>query len=56
MAYRRELEVFADVVAGRAENPSPALDGLHSLEIAQACELSRRTGRGVHIEADGSLR
>jgi myo-inositol 2-dehydrogenase / D-chiro-inositol 1-dehydrogenase len=54
-AYRHELDVFAEVVAGRVENPSPPLDGLHSLEIAQACELSRRTGRGVHIAADGSL-
>ena len=55
LAYRQELEVFADVIAGRAAKPSPALDGLHSLEIAQACELSRRSGLPVHIAEDGSL-
>jgi len=55
-AYRHELEAFADVVDGVAENPSPPLDGLHSLEIARACELSRRSGREVRIEADRSLR
>lgn len=54
-AYRHELELFADITAGRAENPSPALDSLHSLEIAQACELSRRTNRSVHIGSDGTL-
>jgi myo-inositol 2-dehydrogenase / D-chiro-inositol 1-dehydrogenase len=53
--YRRELEVFTDVVAGAAVNPSPALDGLHSLEIARACELSRRADRTVRIAADGTL-
>ncbi len=54
-AYRRELEVFADIVAGRAENPSPPLDSLHSLEIALACGLALRTGRTVTIAPDGTI-
>jgi myo-inositol 2-dehydrogenase / D-chiro-inositol 1-dehydrogenase len=54
-AYRRELDLFAEVIAGRVENPSPALDGVHALEIAQACELSRRTSRSAHIATDGSV-
>jgi myo-inositol 2-dehydrogenase/D-chiro-inositol 1-dehydrogenase len=46
-AYRNEVRVFADVVAGLAENPSPARDSLVSLVLADACEQSRRTGEPV---------
>lgn len=46
-AYRNEMRVFTDVLAGRAENPSPARDSLVSLRLAEACEQSRRTGRPV---------
>jgi myo-inositol 2-dehydrogenase/D-chiro-inositol 1-dehydrogenase len=46
-AYRNEVLVFTEVLAGRAENPSPARDSLVSLRLAEACEESRRTGRPV---------
>ncbi|HYQ70174.1 Gfo/Idh/MocA family oxidoreductase [Actinophytocola sp.] len=49
-AYRNEMVVFTEVVAGRAENPSPARDSLVSLRLAEACERSRRTGRPVRSE------
>ncbi|GDY32152.1 Gfo/Idh/MocA family protein [Gandjariella thermophila] len=48
-AYLNEMAVFADVVAGRAANPSPARDSLVSLRLAQACEESRRSGAPVRI-------
>jgi myo-inositol 2-dehydrogenase/D-chiro-inositol 1-dehydrogenase len=41
------MAVFTDVIAGRAENPSPARDSLVSLRLAEACEQSRRTGEPV---------
>jgi myo-inositol 2-dehydrogenase/D-chiro-inositol 1-dehydrogenase len=46
-AYRNEMLVFTDVVAGTEENPSPARDSLVSLRLADACEQSRRTGQPV---------
>lgn len=46
-AYAREAQVFVDVVAGRAVNPSPARDSLVSLVLAEACERSRRSGTPV---------
>jgi len=46
-AYQAELVAFAELVAGRAENPSPALDSLHALEIAAACGQSLRAGGAV---------
>lgn len=49
-AYRNEMVVFTEVVAGRAENPSPARDSLVSLRLAEACERSRRTGRPVRSD------
>jgi myo-inositol 2-dehydrogenase/D-chiro-inositol 1-dehydrogenase len=48
-AYLNEMRVFADVIAGRAQNPSPARDSLHSLRLAEACEESVRTGSPVRI-------
>jgi len=50
-AYLNELRVFADVIAGRAENPSPARESLNSLRLAEACEESMRNGRPVRLEA-----
>jgi len=50
-AYRNEMVVFTEVVAGRAENPSPARDSLVSLALADACEKSRRTGQPVRSES-----
>jgi myo-inositol 2-dehydrogenase/D-chiro-inositol 1-dehydrogenase len=46
-AYRNEMRVFTDVLAGLADNPSPARDSLVSLRLAEACEQSRRTGKPV---------
>jgi myo-inositol 2-dehydrogenase/D-chiro-inositol 1-dehydrogenase len=46
-AYRNEMVVFTEVIAGRAENPSPPRDSLVSLALAEACEQSRRTGQPV---------
>lgn len=48
-AYLHELEVFLEVVAGRARNPSPARDSLISLRLAEACEASRRSGAPVRL-------
>ncbi|SHE53304.1 Gfo/Idh/MocA family protein [Streptoalloteichus hindustanus] len=48
-AYRNELAVFLDVVAGRAANPSPARESLVSLRLAEACEESRRSGLPVRV-------
>ncbi|MGC0417026.1 Gfo/Idh/MocA family protein [Embleya sp. AB8] len=46
-AYRNEMRVFVEVVAGRQANPSPVRDSLGSLVLAEACERSRRAGRPV---------
>lgn len=52
-AYRREIAVFLDVIAGRAENPSPAADGLVSLVLAEACERSLASGQVVTVDPAG---
>ena len=49
-AYVNEMAVFVDVVAGRAENPSPVRDSVISLTLADACESSRRSGRPVRLD------
>jgi myo-inositol 2-dehydrogenase/D-chiro-inositol 1-dehydrogenase len=48
-AYRNEMAVFVDVVAGRADNPSPIRDSLVSLRLADACDRSRRSGAPVRL-------
>jgi myo-inositol 2-dehydrogenase/D-chiro-inositol 1-dehydrogenase len=48
-AYVNEMAVFADVVAGHVDNPSPVRDSLISLRLAQACEVSRRSGSPVRL-------
>ncbi|SDN19362.1 Gfo/Idh/MocA family protein [Allokutzneria albata] len=48
-AYLNEMAVFVDVVSGEAENPSPARESLTSLELALACDTSRRTGNPVRV-------
>jgi myo-inositol 2-dehydrogenase/D-chiro-inositol 1-dehydrogenase len=55
-AYRNEMAVFADVIAGRAENPSPVRDSLVSLLLANACDRSRRTGVPVRLAQGGVTR
>ena len=49
-AYARQLQVFCEVIAGRAPNPSPARDSLVSLQLAQACDASLRSGLPVRPE------
>lgn len=49
VAYRQEVATFVDVAAGRTANPSPARDGLHALEVAEACATSLREGRPVEV-------
>ena len=50
-AYLRETRVFLDVIAGRAENPSPPREALVSLRLAEACEESLRIGKPVEVGA-----
>ena len=50
-AYRAEIAEFVDIAAGRAPNPSPVRDSLVSVQLADACDQSRRTGRPVAIES-----
>ncbi|OEU96842.1 Gfo/Idh/MocA family oxidoreductase [Streptomyces oceani] len=46
-AYVTELDAFVGVVAGRAPSPCTAADALEALYVAEACDLSRRTGDPV---------
>ncbi|KRV51299.1 dehydrogenase [Wenjunlia vitaminophila] len=48
-AYRAELATFVRVVAGEAENPCPGVEALRALQVAEACELSRRERRPVAL-------
>ncbi len=48
-AYVNELKVFLEVASGRAVNPSPVRDSLVSLRLAEACEISRRSGAPVQL-------
>jgi myo-inositol 2-dehydrogenase/D-chiro-inositol 1-dehydrogenase len=49
-AYVAELTAFCEVVAGTRPNPCSARDALQAFRVAQACDLSRRTGRPVALE------
>jgi len=51
VAYQAEVATFADIVAGNVENPSPPLDSLHALELAEVCGRSLREGGRV-VELD----
>jgi myo-inositol 2-dehydrogenase/D-chiro-inositol 1-dehydrogenase len=48
-AYAAELAAFAEVVAGRLDNPCPAREALEAFYVAEACELSRREHRPVTL-------
>ncbi|WP_145736674.1 Gfo/Idh/MocA family protein [Saccharopolyspora dendranthemae] len=48
-AYVQESRVFLDVIARRAENPSPPREALVSLRLAEACEESLRAGKPVGV-------
>jgi myo-inositol 2-dehydrogenase/D-chiro-inositol 1-dehydrogenase len=52
-AYRSELSAFCDLVAGRTENPCTLRDALEAFRVAEACEVSRATGRPVAMEQIG---
>lgn len=54
-AYRTELTAFCDVVAGRIETPCTVADALEAFRVAEACEVSRATGRPVAMsEIEGA--
>jgi myo-inositol 2-dehydrogenase / D-chiro-inositol 1-dehydrogenase len=55
-AYRTELSAFCDVVAGRAESPCTVADALEAFRVAEACEMSRATGRPVALSEIGRAR
>jgi myo-inositol 2-dehydrogenase/D-chiro-inositol 1-dehydrogenase len=55
-AYRRELAAFCEVVAGRADSPCTVADALQAFRVAEACELSRATGRPVAMNEIGGAR
>ncbi|HEX5562420.1 MAG TPA: Gfo/Idh/MocA family oxidoreductase [Nocardioidaceae bacterium] len=48
-AYRTELVAFCDVVAGRSPSPCTMTDALEAFRVAEACELSRTSGRPVEV-------
>ncbi len=53
-AYRTELTAFCDVVAGRADSPCTVADALEAFRVAEACEVSRTTGRPVAMSEIGA--
>jgi myo-inositol 2-dehydrogenase / D-chiro-inositol 1-dehydrogenase len=53
VAYANQMQVFCDVIAGRAENPSPVRDSLVSFALAEACDASLRSGRPVRLDPAG---
>ncbi|GAA1708409.1 Gfo/Idh/MocA family oxidoreductase [Fodinicola feengrottensis] len=48
-AYIAELNAFIEVVAGRQPSPCTAEDALRAFYIAEACQLSKDTGRPVEV-------
>jgi myo-inositol 2-dehydrogenase/D-chiro-inositol 1-dehydrogenase len=50
-AYIAEITEFIDIAAGRVPNPSPARDSLVSIQLAEACDSSRRSGSAVAIDS-----
>jgi myo-inositol 2-dehydrogenase/D-chiro-inositol 1-dehydrogenase len=48
-AYVTELTAFTEVAAGRAPSPCTPADALEALYVAEACDLSRRTGEPVEL-------
>jgi myo-inositol 2-dehydrogenase / D-chiro-inositol 1-dehydrogenase len=49
-AYVAEITEFVHIAAGRVQNPSPVRDSLVSIQLAEACDVSRRSGLPVAIE------
>jgi myo-inositol 2-dehydrogenase/D-chiro-inositol 1-dehydrogenase len=52
-AYVDELVAFTDLVAGRIETPCSAGEALQAFRVAEACDLSRRQSRLVHLDEVG---
>jgi myo-inositol 2-dehydrogenase/D-chiro-inositol 1-dehydrogenase len=48
-AYLAELRTFVDVAAGRQPSPCTVDDALQAFYIAEACQLSKDTGRPVRL-------
>ncbi|MFD5341814.1 Gfo/Idh/MocA family oxidoreductase [Streptomyces hawaiiensis] len=48
-AYEAELNAFVEVVRGERANPCDGREALQALRVAEACELSRRERRPVHL-------
>ncbi|WP_371663496.1 Gfo/Idh/MocA family oxidoreductase [Streptomyces sp. NBC_00280] len=48
-AYEDELSAFVEVVRGERANPCDGREALQALRVAEACELSRREHRPVHL-------
>lgn len=48
-AYVAELTRFVDMIATGADSPCGPADALAALYVAEACELSRRTGQPVDV-------
>lgn len=48
-AYTAELAAFAELAAGRRDNPCTADAALEALYAAEACDRSRREGRPVEL-------
>lgn len=48
-AYEAELAAFVEVVRGERANPCDGREALQALRIAEACEVSRRERRPVHL-------
>jgi myo-inositol 2-dehydrogenase/D-chiro-inositol 1-dehydrogenase len=48
-AYEAEIAAFVEVVRGERANPCDGGEALQALRIAEACELSRRERRPVHL-------
>ena len=51
-AYQAELAAFTEVVAG-ADSPCTVADALAAFRVAEACEVSRATGRAVALAEIG---
>jgi len=49
-AYRAELTAFAEMVRGERTSPCTVQDALEAFRAAEACEISRREGRPVHLK------
>jgi myo-inositol 2-dehydrogenase/D-chiro-inositol 1-dehydrogenase len=49
-AYVNEMATFVDVIGGWTENPSPVRDSVISLRLAEACDVSRRSGAPVRLD------